>query len=122
MKQFNSKAPEERAVISFELDGHTYHFTPVKQSTQLIKLVTVKSKGTEGDLERVGAMFDWLAAGLDRDYYKAYQKDPEAEPADDSQWKHLIGRLEDPDDNLELETVTEVITWLMGEVAGRPTT
>jgi hypothetical protein len=122
VKQFNSKTQENKAVIEFELDGHTYYFTPVKQSTQLVKLLTVKTKGMEADLERVGSMFDWLAAGLDREYYKAYQKDPDAQPAEDSQWKHLMGRLEDPDDNLELDTVTEVITWLMGEVSGRPTT
>lgn len=122
-KQFTSKIVEKRDDIEFEIDGTKFYFKPVKQSTQLIKMLTVRGKGPEAEMERVASMLDWLAYGLDREYYKAYKKDPEhAVPGPDSQWQKLLDKLEDPDDPLELETVTEIITYLMEEITGRPTT
>lgn len=121
-KSFSSKAPEKQDVIEFELQGETFHFTPVKASTQLIKLMTIRGKGNEADLERAGTMLDYLAAGLDREFYKRWGKDPDAVPAEGSQWQKLLDMLNDPDNDLELDAVTDAIQWLMGEASGRPTT
>lgn len=121
-KSFNSKPASRKVDIEFELDGEKFYFKPVKQSTQLVQMLQVKGDSTEADFERVGALLDWLAAGLDRDYYKAYQKDPNAKPAEGSQWKRLLDRLQDPDDELEFDTVVDVINWLQGEISGNPTT
>lgn len=123
-KSFESKPQSEefRKPIEFVLQGETFVFSPVKPSTQLIRLFTIKGKSQDAEIERAGSMLDWLAAGLDREYYKAWQKDQDLVASEGSQWKKLLDMLGDPDNPLELETVTEVITWLMGEVAGRPTT
>lgn len=122
MKSFSSKPSVNNAVIEFELQDEKFFFTPVKQSTQLVSLMTIRGRDTEADLERAGTMLDWLAAGLDREYYKAWKKDPTLLPAEGSQWKKLLDMLGDPDNDLELDAVTEAIQWLMGEVSGRPTT
>ncbi len=121
-KSFTSKAPEKRDAIEFELQGEVFWFEPVKQSTQLIRLMTIRGHSNEADLDRAGTMLDWLAAGLDREFYKKWQKDPNAVPEADSQWAKLLDMLGDPDNDLELDAVTDAIQWLMGEVAGRPTT
>lgn len=122
MKSFTSKVVDKREDIVFELDGDKFYFTPVKQTTQLIGMLNVRGDSAEADIERIGSMLDWLAAGLDRKYYKAYQKDSSVKPGPDSQWGKLLDKLADPDDPLELDTLSDVITWLMGEVSGRPTT
>lgn len=121
-KSFNSKPVQRKADIEFELDGEKYYFKPVKQSAQLVQLLQVKGNDPDADMQRVGTLLDWLAAGLDREYYKEYQKDPNAQPREGSQWKRLLDRLQDPDDELEFETVVDVVNWLMGEVSGNPTT
>lgn len=124
MKSFESKPQSEefRKPIEFTLQGEVFSFLPVKPSAQLIRLFTIRGKSQDAEIERVGSMFDWLAAGLDRQYYRAWQKDPDLAPEEGSQWKKLLDMLGDPDNPLELEIVTETITWLMGEVAARPTT
>lgn len=124
MKSFESKPQSEefKKPIEFQLQNETFSFAPVKPSTQLIRLFTIRGKSQDAEIERVGSMFDWLAAGLDRDYYRAWQKDPDLVAPEGSQWKKLLDMLGDPDNPLELETVTETITWLMGEVSARPTT
>lgn len=121
-KSFNSKPSTRKADIEFDLDGRKFYFKPVKQSTSLISMVQVRGDDMDADMERVGALLDWLIAGLDREYYKAYQKDPNTELPETSQWKVILDRLKDPDDELEFDTVVEITNWLMSESSGNPTT
>lgn len=122
MKSFTSKPADRSKPVDFELDGEHYIFNPPKQSTQLVSLLQVKGQGTVADIERVAAMFSWLGTGLNRDHEPRKGKTGHTEMVDDCQACKIQARLEDQDDDLEIEEVLELITWLMGEVAGRPTT
>lgn len=122
IKAFTSRPASIAKTIDFELDGETYEFVPPKQSMQLVAMMQVKGKGMEADLERVGAMFSWLSVGLNREHDGRKGKPGHEDYVDECQACKIQARLEDPDDNLEVETVMDMITWLMGEAAGRPTT
>lgn len=122
MKAFTSKIVPTAKTIDFELDGVYYSFLPPKQSTQLVALLQIRGHGTEADIQRAGAMFSWLALGLNREHEPRKGQDGHTNAVDNCQACKIQMRLEDPDDALEIETVMDLITWLMGESAGRPTT
>lgn len=125
MKAFTSNPTELGKVIDFELDGETYEFLPPKTSTQVIAMMQVKGNDTASDLQRVGAMFDWLANGLNKEHQPRKGRKAQVghrEYVEGCKACLLQARLEDPQDDLEIEQVMEVITWLMGESTGRPTT
>lgn len=122
MKAFTSKPTELRKEIDFELDGKTYTFNPPKTTTQLVAMMQVKGNDTNADLQRAGAMLTWLSNGLSREHEARKGKGGHNEFVDDCQSCDIDARLQDPDDNLELETVMELIAFLMETVSGRPTT
>lgn len=97
-----TSAKRAREKITFDLDGVEYTFTPPKDSIMVMPILG------DGDTE-TGAMrglFDWLGAGLPKD-----------------QEERLIGRLRDPEDDLDIDTLTEIIKGLQEAVSGgRPTT
>lgn len=122
MKAFTSKPTEVQKDIDFELDGTHYTFNPPKTTTQIVAIMQVKGSGTEADLQRAGAMLVWLSNGLNREHEPRKGKGGHDDFVEDCQSCQIDARLSDPDDVLELETVMEVITFLMEEVSGRPTT
>lgn len=123
MKAFTTKPVAVAKVIDFELDGTHYSFNPPKTSTQLVAMMQVRGKDTAADLQRAGAMFAWLGHGLNSTHEPIRGKqEGHEEFVKDCQACHLQARLEDPSEPLEVETVMEIISWLMGEVTSRPTT
>lgn len=84
--------------IVFELDGDEYSFKPPK--TAGVALATLDGDDTTA----TKAVFDWLGAGLS-----------------DEQHDLLIGRLKDPKDDLDLDTLSEIVKALIEQVSGRPT-
>lgn len=84
-------------------EDHEYVFTPPKSAVMLMPILE-----PDGDNEGLGltkATFDWLGTGLsieDRE--------------------RVIGRLKDQRDDLDIDTLTEIVSKLSERVAGRPTT
>lgn len=84
--------------IEFVLDGETYSFIPQKTSILAVS-------GLNGGSAQIKGQLDWLGAGLS-----------------DEQGKRILDRLLDPTDDLELVTIIQIVSFLLGEIAGRPTT
>lgn len=85
------------------VDDHTYTFNPPKNAVMLMPLMD-GSTGSVG-LGLTKATFDWLGKGMS-------QEDND----------HLLARLRDEEDDLDIPTVEKVIEALSEKVAGRPTT
>lgn len=125
MKSFSTKSIDAGGVIEFELDGDVYQFNPPKTATSFAAIMQIKGDSNEANIARLAAMFMWLGQGLNREHQTRTGR--KAQPGHLSYVEGctvclLNDRLEDPDDDLEVSDVVDKITWLMGEVSGRPTT
>lgn len=90
-------ARRRREPITFTIDDDTYTFTPPKTAGAVLSII-------DGDESEVKALFDWLEQGL-----------PEEEA------RRIEERLRDPDDDLDIPDVANVIRALLEQVSGRPT-
>lgn len=125
MKSFTTKPAQEIKPIDFELDGQHYSFSPPKTSAQLVGIMAVRGKGMEADLERAGSMLRWFSFGLNKDHDPNPAKKQAGHDSfvEDCQACAVQAQLDDPTPgSLELETVLEVIAWLIEEASARPTT
>lgn len=102
-KTFTSGS-KPRKPLTFALDDRTFTFTPPKLAGMVLDLLD-GSDDEEASNNAAQAAFDWLSDGL---------------PEEESEL--LVARLRDPDDPLDLPDVVEIIRWLLGKVADRPTT
>ena len=89
--------------IEFVLDDEAYTFIPPK--TALMLMPGVFASGADAGMAMTRATFDWLSAGLPED-----QND------------RLIARLRDPEDDFDIDNLTEIISALTEQTTGRPTT
>lgn len=88
--------------ITFDLDGREYVFTPPKSADMVMPVIAGDGK----DQDLIKATFDWLGHGLSEEDHQ-----------------HLIGRLKDPADDLDVDTLSAVVKGLAQKVAAdRPTT
>lgn len=94
-------AKRRKEPIPFTLDGEEYEFTPQKNSVLVMPSMSDDKDGTE----ELRGIFDWLGAGLP-----------------DEQEQRLIERLKDPEDDLDLDMLSEIVSGLIEEIGGRPTT
>lgn len=101
MADISFKVPK-RAVnpVTFSIDGddHEYTFTPGKQASLMMPVIS----GTGED--QFKAVFDWLGNGLSED-----------------DLQHLIGRLEDPKDDLDLPFLNDFVQQMIEYLGDRPT-
>lgn len=106
MHQFKV-ATRRKEPIRFTIDGDPfeYAFTPPKQAGMLLSAVTFDPSDAASLVPVVRQQFDWLDEGLGIE-----------------QAAHLEARLRDPGDDLDVDTLAEIIMWLTEQVAGRPTT
>ena len=100
--------------ITFTLGGdpYVYTFTPPKQAVMMMPVLMHESGQNGGaasdasvGLGLTRSTFDWLGQGLneaDNDY--------------------LLARLKNPEDSLDVPTLTEVVEKLSEQVGARPTT
>jgi hypothetical protein len=88
--------------VTFDLspDPHEYSFVPPKQADMVLPML-----GAESDLVAAKAAFEWLDNGLSEEDQDRISK-----------------RLKDPKDDLDIDTIEEVVTALVEQVSGRPTT
>lgn len=91
-------AKKRRDPIPFTIDGDSYTFTP----PQTGRIAVAMMSGDENEM--IKETFDWLSNGL-----------PE------EQTKRLMDRLRDPDDEFDMEDLTQLVQGLQQEVTGRPT-
>lgn len=84
-------------------DDHEYTFTPPKSAVMLMPVLEA-SDGNMG-VSMTKSTFDWLGQGLSE--------------ADNDR---VIKRLRDPKDDLDVDTLSNVVEKLSEKVAGRPTT
>jgi hypothetical protein len=95
-------AKRRRDAITFDLEGNdrVYSFTPPKSADMVIPMLEA-----ETEMIAAKAAFDWLDQGLSED-----------------DRAHIAARLRDQDDDLDIDTVEEVVAALVERVSGRPTT
>lgn len=95
-------APRRKAVVTFTLGGqpHIYKFKPPKQAAMITPMMTAAS-----DLDAAKAAFQWLDRGLS-----------------EADRKRISDRLKDEEDDLDIDTIEEVVTTLVERGSGRPTT
>jgi hypothetical protein len=86
-----------RAWLEFDLDGHRYRFVPPSGDDLADVVETAKARPSQWH-----AGFKWLRAGL--------------LPED---FDRLTGRLDDPDDDLDLHEVADVVEWTAEETLRR---
>jgi hypothetical protein len=123
MKNFETKPSKRGADIDFDLDGETFTFSPPKQAALMLGMVEGASeKGALATFLPIGSMFSWLATGLNKEHEGSRKKPGHDSYVEGCQACRIHERLTDPDDDLDLDQVTEVINWLLGEASGRPTT
>jgi hypothetical protein len=116
-KQFVSDPSKLGEPIELDLDGETYTFTPTKTDSLFIGLMV--GRRSKNGLDNLNAQFTWFANGLNKDHEANDEHDGTVK---DCQACRIYARLSDAGDPLTLKTVNEAIDWLLGEVAGRPTT
>lgn len=92
--------------ITFTLgDDHVYKFTPPKNAVMMIPLLQPSAGSDEDGVNLTRSTFDWLGQGL-------------SEEDNDL----IISRLKDPEDDLDIDLLGDVVQKLSEQVAGRPTT
>jgi hypothetical protein len=103
-KEFTTKE-RERQKIEFVLDGETFVFTPPKRAELIMSVVTsvgVDKAATEAD--SVKDLLNWIGEGLE-----------------EHQSLRLLERLQDPNDDFDLENINEIARYLLGQSSNRPT-
>lgn len=92
-------ATKDRKPVEFDFEDekYTYVFTPPKVAGVVLSVV-------EGGMDEAKAAFDWLSDGLSEE-----QND------------HLIARLKDREDSLDIEDIGTLVEALMEEIGDRPT-
>lgn len=81
-------------------DDREYVFNPPKSAVMVLAIVD-----DESDNAALKGTFDWMGAGL-------------SEEDND----RIIARLRDPKDDLDINTLTDIVQRLNEKIAGRPTT
>lgn len=84
---------------------HVYTFTPPKNAVMLMPIMDGDSTGNDRQMDLTRATFDWLGDGMS-----------------DEDNERLKSRLKDPKDDLDVDTLSEVVEKLSEKVAARPTT
>jgi hypothetical protein len=96
-------AKRRREPITFDLEGsdHVYTFDAPKQAFLVLPMI-----GAEDDLNAAKAAFEWLDKGLSEE-----------------DRAHLEARFRDPEDDLDVDVLEDVIEKLVERAGGgRPTT
>ena len=109
MSDLSFKVAKRRAQpITFDLEGddHVYTFTPPKQAGTAMPLIKsdMDIKSDAFGLAAARSTFKWLDDGLS-----------------DEDREHIEARLRDPKDDLDFDTLGEVVEALMERVTGKPT-
>jgi hypothetical protein len=103
-KDFTTKQ-RERQSTEFTLDGETFTFTPPKRAALIMSaIVTVGLDKPSSDGDSVRDLLNWLGEGLG-----------------DEQADRVLGRLQDPNDDFDLDQVNEIARYLLGQSGNRPT-
>jgi hypothetical protein len=87
-------------------DDHVYHFEPPKSAVMLMPILEVDTTNGTGSVgvDMTKATFDWLGQGLSLE-----------------DRTRVINRLRDPKDDLDVDSLSDVVQGLSARVAGRPT-
>lgn len=109
-RQFTTPTRDTR-IITFTLDGEEYDFTPPKNSSLALGVIeylpatrNLEEMDVLTSLHFMQVLLDWLGSGLP-----------------DAQGEHLLARLRDSEDPLDIDTLAEVCYGLMEEMTARPT-
>jgi len=89
-------AKNRKNPIPFMIDGREFVFTPKKLAGPVLRML-------DGD-NNVGGVLDWFAEGLT--------------PEDED---FLSKRLADEEDELDIDTILEIVEGLIEQMVGRPT-
>lgn len=104
------RLPEQtRTVVEFAIerpdgDPDLFHFTPGKQAAQFLDVIDAEDDDEGGKVAAAQGNWAWFRNGLPGDEYD-----------------RLVARLRDDDDPLDVDQIAEIISWLMGKAAKRPT-
>lgn len=100
-RSFTPKAKEEREPLSFDLYDETFNCRPELQGAVVLEFLSAAdSDGGEAAKQILG-------------FYK-HALEPESH-------ERFIALIEDPERIVDLETLTEIVAWLIEEYTSRPT-
>jgi hypothetical protein len=99
-------AARRKEPIPFALEGsdHVYSFKPPKQAGVFMPLLLGDAHDGDDDLDSTRATFKWLDKGLSKD-----------------DMGRIEARLRDPEDDLDFDSLAEVVKALMERASARPT-
>lgn len=104
----------QQAAIPFKIDGEDFWFQPPKNST--IALSAIKASGEGGVIAK--ETYVWLGQGLNPEHepygrYKGHES-----WKDGCQACRIEEKLKDPNDNLDIYVLADIVAWLMKQAGG----
>lgn len=93
----------DRKTVPFRLGSNprVYNFHPPKFAVMMLPVM--EGGGVAGNAQQMSALLEWLGAGL---------------TAEENQ--HILDRLKDPEDDLDIDALDEIVQALVGKAGGRP--
>lgn len=106
MQQFKVAARRTEPIpFTIEGDDHVYQFVPPKRAAMVLDAVGVNASDDDAVANVIRQQFDWLGDGLGEE-----------------QAARIETRLRDPNDDLDVDVLQELLKWLLEQASGRPTT
>lgn len=100
------KKGQQVTEVIITADDHDYVFTPPKRAVASLPIIEqIEAGEMMTQIELMRSEFNWLGAGLS-----------------DEDNARIRARLIDPDDDLDIDDLSELMKLLQGKLAGRPTT
>lgn len=97
-----TKKKEALEPIPFELLGESFEAVPKIPGITLLEFIASGEEDSSGSTAK--GILDYLRASMKKDDYKRFHK--------------LVS---DPENEVEIETLSEIVSYLIGEQASRPT-
>lgn len=94
-------AKRKAKAITFSIDGEDYSFTPPKNAEMVLPVLEATG---DQDIAAIKAQLDWLGHGLA-----------------EGESERLTARLKDPDDDFDVNNLSDILQYVLKQVAGRPT-
>lgn len=122
MKSFRT-SPIEVKTTQFDIDGELYTFTHPKKAALIAPVfhAATNQDKDNAQLEHLSNFFTFFLRGLNKEHVATSKRDGHKEYVEGCTACYVVAKLDDPDDPLDSDLVTEVINALVAEAGDRPT-